>query len=186
MKQIQEFIQLEEEIKQCNKCGLGNKCNKHVIWAYTTENPKVVFLGIAPGAEEDRLGLPFIGRSGKLLMKWIQELELKDWACLNCLKCHTRANRYPRPYEIEACRPFLDRQLELLKPELVICLGQIPTRAMGFDNKRLLKNLGKIHYYKEKIKMICFVHPSYCLRFPNYEVPLDILKKELMVGIEKG
>lgn len=179
------FIELEKEIKKCNKCGLGKRCNKHVIWAYTTKTPRIVFLGEAPGAEENRLGIPFVGRSGKLLRSWIKELEIEDWASLNILKCHTTTNRTPKPYEIEACWPFLERQLSLLKPEIIICLGQTATKVMGFDIKGLLKNIGKIHFYNGTIKVICFVHPSYCLRFPNYKVPLDVLKKELMVGKEK-
>jgi DNA polymerase len=130
-------------------------------------------------SSEDRLGLPFVGRSGKLLIKWIQELGIEEWACINCLKCHTNANRRPKPHEIETCRPFLDKQLALLRPELVVCLGQTAATTMGFKYRGILQRVGEIHCYKGTIQAMSFVHPSYCLRNPNYKVPLNVIKEGL-------
>ena len=123
--------------------------------------PRVVFVGEAPGAEEDRLGLPFVGRSGKLLDEWIAYLELSedDYYITNVVKCRPPENRDPTKQEVAVCRPFLHEQLELLNPEYVVCVGRFAMNVFFPKKNGILKQSGQFfnQYY-------IVPHPSYFLR----------------------
>ncbi|MCL2550450.1 MAG: uracil-DNA glycosylase [Methanimicrococcus sp.] len=123
---------LEQEILACRKCGLHETAKNKVI-SKGSKAPKVVFIGEAPGKNEDETGVPFCGRAGKLLDKFIAYMNLKeeDWAVINTLKCRPPANRTPTKKEIEICRPFLEAQLALMKPKVIILLGNTAEKAYG-------------------------------------------------------
>lgn len=125
-------------------------------------NPRIVFVGEAPGAEEDRLGVPFVGRSGKLLDEWIEYLELsdKEYYITNVVKCRPPENRNPTREEIAACEPFLHRQLELLNPEFIVCVGRFAMNVFFPKKKAILKESG--HLVQNKYYIV--PHPSYFLR----------------------
>ncbi|MBZ3935586.1 uracil-DNA glycosylase [Methanimicrococcus blatticola] len=126
------FPYLEQKILECKNCALHETVTNKVI-SKGSENPKVVFIGEAPGKNEDETGIPFCGRAGKLLDKFIDYMELKDgeWAVINTLKCRPPANRTPTKKEIEICRPFLTTQIELMKPTIIILLGNTAEKAYG-------------------------------------------------------
>ncbi|WNY22807.1 Type-4 uracil-DNA glycosylase [Methanimicrococcus hongohii] len=126
------FPYLEQKILECKRCALHETVTNKVI-SKGSQTPKVVFIGEAPGKNEDETGVPFCGRAGKLLDKFIEYMGLKDdeWAVINTLKCRPPANRTPTKKEIEICRLFLAAQLELMKPKIIILLGNTAEKAYG-------------------------------------------------------
>jgi DNA polymerase len=144
----------------------------------------VCFLGEAPGADEDRQGEPFVGRAGQLLTKMIEACTLKreDVYILNVLKCRPPDNRTPEPDEIENCRPFFERQLELLQPEFICCLGAVAARGLLQTNTPVGKLRGRLHSYKSA-KVIVTYHPAYLLRSPDQKraawEDLQLLMREM-------
>ena len=126
------FSFLEKRILACQKCALCETAANKVI-SKGSQTPVVVFIGEAPGKNEDETGIPFCGKAGKLLDKYISYMELKptDWAVINTLKCRPPNNRTPTKKEIEICRPFLTAQLLLLNPKVIILLGNTAEKAFG-------------------------------------------------------
>jgi uracil-DNA glycosylase len=122
------WVRLSAEIRSCRKCPLGS-LRTHAVVYRGSLSPRVVFVGEAPGAEEDRVGLPFVGRSGRELDRAVAQLGLSnaEFGILNVLKCRPPGNRFDRT-AARTCRPYLDRQLALLRPEVVVTLG---ARALG-------------------------------------------------------
>ena len=123
--------ELEYDILECNKCDLGKTANKRVIMRSTSQTPEILFIGEAPGAEENRTGKPFVGRSGKVLDEMIKYMEIEDYAIINRLKCHPEKNANPTPAQLESCYPFLLRQIELFNPALIILLGKYANEGFG-------------------------------------------------------
>ena len=127
-------VQMDSIVTQiyvCNKCELGKSAYLRPVWRGTTENPDVVFIGEAPGAEEDKTGLPFVGRSGKELDKMIDYMKLEKYAITNRLHCRPPGNANPTPEQLEACYPFLLKQIELFNPALIILLGNYANDGYG-------------------------------------------------------
>ena len=126
------FPLVEKKILECKNCALHETVTNKVI-SKGSQTPKVVFIGEAPGKNEDETGIPFCGRAGKLLDKFIDYMALKseEWAVINTLKCRPPANRTPTKSEIEICRPFLTAQLTLMKPKIIILLGNTAEKAYG-------------------------------------------------------
>lgn len=126
------FPYLKQKILDCQRCALHETVTNKVI-SKGSEKPKVVFIGEAPGKNEDETGIPFCGRAGKLLDKFIEYMALKEdeWAVINTLKCRPPANRTPTKKEIDICRPFLTAQLELMNPKIIILLGNTAEKAYG-------------------------------------------------------
>lgn len=126
------FPYVEQKIKECRSCALSETAIHKVI-SKGSQHPKVVFIGEAPGKNEDETGIPFCGRAGKLLDRLIEYMNLKegDWAVINTLKCRPPGNRTPTKKEIEVCRPFLEAQLRLMKPKIIILLGNTAEKAYG-------------------------------------------------------
>ncbi|MDV0447548.1 Type-4 uracil-DNA glycosylase [Methanosarcinaceae archaeon Ag5] len=127
-----EFDDLNKRILACRRCDLHLTVTNKVI-SKGSNHPKVVFIGEAPGKNEDETGVPFCGRAGKLLDKMINYMEMKDgdWAVINTLKCRPPENRTPTTKEIEICRPFLTEQLHLMNPTVIILLGNTAEKAFG-------------------------------------------------------
>jgi DNA polymerase len=132
-------------------------------------NPKarLVFLGEAPGADEDRTGIPFVGRAGQLLTKIIEACRLtrEEVYILNILKCRPPGNRNPLPEEAANCRPYLDRQLELIEPEFICCLGSVAAQNLLATTETIGRLRGRLHDYRG-IQVACTYHPAYLLRNP--------------------
>jgi len=124
-------------------------------------------LGEAPGADEDRLGEPFVGRAGQLLNKILEACRLRreDVYILNILKCRPPGNRNPAPDEAANCRRYLDRQLELIGPEFICCLGAVAAQNLLGTTESIGRMRGRVLNYREA-KVVCTYHPAYLLRNP--------------------
>jgi len=122
------------EARECVRCPL-HQTRTQVVFGNGSANADLMFVGEAPGANEDRLGLPFVGQAGKLLDKLLGEIGLERgdvWVC-NVLKCRPPDNRDPHPNEIEACRRYLDKQIELIEPTGICTLGTLSTKLLRAD-----------------------------------------------------
>ena len=154
---------LTQEIRSCEKCPLGRSRTNAVVYRGAL-SPRVVFVGEAPGAEEDRTGQPFVGRSGRLLDRAIATLGLPDAevGILNVLKCRPPGNRFDRA-AARTCRPYLDRQLEILRPELLVPLG---ARALASVDPTAPAILGVAGHPRTASGRSYFplVHPAAALR----------------------
>jgi uracil-DNA glycosylase len=130
-------------------------------------NARLCFMGEAPGADEDRLGEPFVGRAGQLLDKIIVACKLnrEEVYICNVLKCRPPGNRNPLPEEAANCRRFLDRQLELVQPQFICCLGAVAAQNLLNTQVSIGKLRGKVHAYRGA-KVVCTYHPAYLLRNP--------------------
>jgi len=161
--------ELEKLICKCTKCRLHEKRNKFV---FGTGNPNVdvLVIGEGPGAEEDKQGLPFVGRAGKLLTDMLKAIkfEREEVYIGNVVKCRPPENRTPLPDEMETCMPYLKKQCELIKPKLILCLGL--TAAKGLLKKReSLGELRKSIFEYEGAKVIVTYHPAALLRNPHWK-----------------
>jgi len=126
-------------------------------------------MGEAPGADEDRQGEPFVGRAGQLLNDIIakgMKVRRQDVYILNTIKCRPPGNRTPAPAEIARCREYLDRQLAILQPEFICCLGAVAAQALLGTSSPLGQLRGRFHDL-HGIKVICTYHPAYVLRYPE-------------------
>jgi DNA polymerase len=175
VKEDWQFAESLEEmnVKICNclKCALGSTRTKFV---FGVGNPKadIVLVGEAPGANEDKQGLPFVGEAGKLLNRILASIELKReevYIC-NILKCRPPGNRNPLPEEIELCEPYLKYQLNLIKPKLILALGKFAAETLLNLNQPLNKMRGKVHYYNGIRTMVTF-HPAALLRNFQWKRP---------------
>jgi DNA polymerase len=164
------LIELADEINKCCKCDLTSTRTRAVP-GEGNPDARIVFVGEAPGADEDAQGRPFVGRSGKLLTKIINAmgLERKDVFICNILKCRPPENRDPKPEEIVQCEPYLNAQLDLIRPEIIIALGAHAAKTLLQTNKPIGQLRGRFHDYyfspdEDPVKLMPTYHPSYLLR----------------------
>ena len=165
------FYDISKEIYNCKKCELYKTRNKPVI-GQGGDNAKILFIGEAPGKFEDEKGVPFVGRSGKLLDEYLNEIGLdknKDIYISNILKCRPPNNRNPKPEEQEACIKYLREQYKILKPKVIICLGRIAAQRIIKPDFKITKEHGKWFLKKGAYFMATF-HPSALLRNPANKV----------------
>jgi DNA polymerase len=162
---------LNTAICECVKCPLGHTRTKFVF-GVGNPNADIVLVGEAPGADEDMQGEPFVGRAGQLLNKILEAVHFKReevYIC-NILKCRPPNNREPQPDEIEACEPHLWKQLELIKPKIIVCLGRVAGQTLLRTTETLTNLRGKVHNYRG-IKLVVTYHPAALLRNPNWKKP---------------
>lgn len=154
------------EVANCFACSLAN-CRTNTVFGVGNVTPRVVFFGEAPGADEDKQGEPFVGRSGKKLDEIIEACTLRreDVYILNVLKCRPPDNRTPEPEEIANCRHFFERQFDVLKPEYIVCLGATAAQALLETTDAIGRLRGRFHSYRGS-KVVATYHPSYLLRNP--------------------
>ena len=158
-----------DSIKDCMECSLGETRNK-IVLGMGNPSADIVFVGEAPGKEEDIQGLPFVGRSGKLLDKMLAAINLsrEKVYILNVLKCRPPDNRDPLPSEIEKCEKYLKKQLEIINPKLIVSLGRISAMTI-LRTKESLKNLRKKIFNYEGTDFLVTYHPAALLRNPNFK-----------------
>ncbi len=158
---------LREIVLRCTKCDDLVRNRHSVVFGAGDLKAKLVFVGEAPGAEEDRQGLPFVGRAGQLLTKMIESIGLKreEVFIANVLKCRPPGNRPPQPQEIENCEPYLVKQLELIHPKIICALGTFAAHTLLKTMTPISALRGKIHDY-HGTPLICTFHPAYLLRNP--------------------
>lgn len=162
---------LNNQICTCLKCPLG-KTRTNFVFGVGNPHADVVVVGEAPGADEDAQGEPFVGRAGQLLNKILDAIQFKreEVFICNILKCRPPNNRDPLPEEIELCEPYLWKQLEIIKPKMILCLGRIAGQALLKTNDTLTALRGKFFDYRGIHLMVTY-HPAALLRNPNWKKP---------------
>jgi len=171
--EIEKLDELNKAICDCKKCNLG-KSRNNFVFGVGNPNANAVLVGEAPGAEEDKQGIPFVGRAGKLLTDILKAINFSRdevYIC-NIIKCRPPENRNPLPDEIGKCEPYLLRQLEIIKPKLILSLGTFATQTLLRTREPLGKMRGKNYDYMvgdQKIKLMVTYHPAALLRNPNWK-----------------
>ncbi len=163
--------ELNEKIKDCRKCDLW-KTRTNFVFGVGNPKADIVVIGEAPGADEDMQGEPFVGRAGQLLNKILEAtgIQREEVFILNILKSRPPGNRNPLPDEVDACKPYLDKQLKLINPKLILLLGKVAAESLLKTRDPLNKIRGKVHDYKGWKVMVTF-HPAALLRNPNWKAP---------------
>lgn len=180
---------LQQEVALCTRCGELASTRTQTVFGVGDPNAKLCFLGEAPGADEDRVGEPFVGRAGQLLNKILEACKLRreDVYILNILKCRPPGNRNPAPDESQNCRRFLNRQLELIEPEFICCLGAVAAQNLLDTTETIGRLRGRIHDYRG-VKAICTYHPAYLLRNPSAKKQtwddMKLLMREMGTPVE--
>jgi len=162
------FNSLNEQVILCRKCEDIVCRRQRTVFGIGSVNARVVMFGEAPGAEEDRVGEPFVGPAGELLDKILLASGLKrpEVYILNALKCRPPNNRTPTDSEIENCRPFFEAQLETIQPEFIVCWGAVAVRAVLGSTESIGRLRGRFHSYRGA-KVLVTYHPAYLLRTPD-------------------
>jgi DNA polymerase len=159
------YEELRELALGCTRCGLASS-RTQVVFSDGNPRARLVVVGEAPGANEDRTGLPFVGAAGKLLDLMLASIDLSRresvYIC-NVLKCRPPGNRNPQPAEIEACSPYLLRQLELVQPEALLAVGTFAAQLLTSSDAPLGKLRGQVHSYRG-IPLVATYHPAALLR----------------------
>jgi DNA polymerase len=164
----EQLAKIYQEMTNCQLCPLG-KTRKNLVFGAGNPEARIVFVGEAPGADEDEQGLPFVGRAGQLLTDIIvkgMKLERKDVYICNILKCRPPNNRNPLPEEINQCEPFLKKQLQIISPEIICALGTFAAKTLLKTDIPISALRGRFHSY-EGIKLMPTYHPAYLLRNPS-------------------
>ena len=159
-----------KEINECQKCALGATRNKFVFGVGDTQ-ANLILVGEAPGAEEDRLGEPFVGRAGKLLDKILAAIKRsrsKDVYICNVLKCRPPNNRDPLASEVEQCEPYLLKQIAIMRPKLIVALGRVAGTTLLKIEQPLKDMRGKLHDYFGTPLIVTY-HPAALLRNSNFK-----------------
>ncbi len=163
----QSYEELEAACKSCTRCPLSETRTNVVVGVGSTDTP-LMFIGEGPGEQEDLTGVPFVGRAGQLLDKFLDAVELDRTMIYiaNMVKCRPPKNRDPLPEEQEACLPFLRSQLQLIKPKLIVCLGRVSAVRLIKPDFRITKERGQ-WFQKGEYSFMATYHPSYLLRDPR-------------------
>ncbi len=164
------FEILHKKVSKCTLCYELATTRQNVVFGSGDINAKLMFVGEAPGADEDEQGLPFVGRAGQLLTKIIESIGFNRESVYiaNTLKCRPPQNRPPQPQEKENCRPFLDQQIALIKPKIICALGTHGAQTVLKTETPISQLREIIHVYpgNPDVKVICTFHPAYLLRNP--------------------
>lgn len=158
---------IRAELEDCRRCGLSSG-RSHIVFGSGNPRARLVFVGEAPGYEEDRQGEPFVGAAGQLLTKIIQAMKLDraDVYICNIVKCRPPENRNPAPEEMAACSPFLERQLAAVGPEFICALGTIAAQRLLAVDAPISRLRGKFYTYRGT-RVLPTYHPAYLLRNPE-------------------
>jgi len=158
---------LRNEIGDCQRCRLSKE-RKNIVFGEGNPEAELMFIGEGPGRDEDIQARPFVGDAGKLLTRLIEKIGLKreDVYIANVVKCRPPANREPGEDEITICSPFLERQIEIIKPKIIIALGKISAQYLTGSEVSISKLRGNFYTYKNITVMPTF-HPAYLLRNPK-------------------
>jgi len=162
-----DWAQLREAVMHCTRCEL-HKTRKQGVFGVGDPNADWLFVGEAPGADEDRLGEPFVGQAGKLLDAMLAAIGLQRGRKVyiaNVLKSRPPGNRDPKPEEVAACLPYLERQIELIRPKLIVALGRFAAQSLLLTDTPIARLRGRLHEY-HGLPLIVTYHPAYLLRNP--------------------
>lgn len=162
------LFEIAEVVDNCKACSL-HQTRRHTVFGAGDASPECLFVGEAPGAEEDRRGLPFVGRAGRLLDAMISALGLErnQTYIANVLKCRPPNNRDPMGEEVRSCETYLHQQIELLEPRLIVALGRFAAQSLLKSSLPIGKLRGRRHAYEPfGIPLVATYHPAYLLRSP--------------------
>jgi DNA polymerase len=177
---------IREDIGDCQRCKLA-PLRTNIVFGSGNINAELVFVGEAPGSDEDEQGLPFVGRAGQLLTKIIDtsvdpgHITRDDVYICNILKCRPPNNRNPEPDEVQSCNPFLKRQLAVIKPKVVCCLGTFAAQNVLQSDVTISKLRGKF-FDIDGMRVIATFHPAYLLRSPDKK--REVWEDMKMIGAE--
>ncbi len=182
------LVEIYREASRCTRCPLS-ETRANVVFGAGNADASLMFVGEAPGAEEDRQGLPFVGRAGALLTELLAEIDMvrEDvWIC-NVLKCRPPGNRDPQPIEIESCQPYLHRQIELIEPRVVATLGNFATKLLTGSRLGITRVRGTAQVCQlggRTVFLLPLLHPAAALRTPSLVETLreDFAKLPELIG----
>jgi len=179
------LAEIREEIGDCRRCKLC-ATRKNIVFGSGSPNARLMFVGEAPGADEDIQGQPFVGRAGQLLTKMIQAMGLsrEEVYIANIIKCRPPENRNPQPDEIAACSPFLIKQVETIRPKVICALGTFSAQTLLETQQKISALRGKFHDY-HGVKVLPTFHPAYLLRNPNEKKSVWEDLKKIMEELKK-
>jgi uracil-DNA glycosylase len=163
--QQMDWAELKSTVQECRACPLRSGCTQ-TVFGVGDKNADWLFVGEGPGAEEDQRGEPFVGQAGRLLDNMLAALDLKRGSNVyiaNVVKCRPPGNRNPEADEATACEPYLARQIELIKPKLIVALGKVAAANLLSTDAPIGALRGKVHRYRD-IPLIATYHPAYLLR----------------------
>lgn len=173
--------EIREDIGDCTRCKLHTLGRKQIVFGVGNPNADLMFVGEAPGADEDVQGIPFVGRAGQLLTKMIEAMGFgRDEVYIaNVIKCRPPENRNPDPDEVERCEPFLFKQIDSIRPKVIVALGAFAAKALLKTQEPISRLRGRVYDY-HGAQLIPTFHPSFLLRSPNQKkYAWDDLKKAL-------
>jgi DNA polymerase len=161
---------IREELGDCTRCKLHTLGRKQIVFGVGDPAADIMFVGEAPGADEDAQGIPFVGRAGQLLTRMIEAMGLSrdEVYIANVLKCRPPSNRDPQPDEVEQCEPFLFKQIATVQPKVIIALGAFAARTLLKTQDPISRLRGRVFEYRGA-NLIPTFHPSFLLRSPGYK-----------------
>jgi uracil-DNA glycosylase family 4 len=159
---------IRTDLGDCTRCKLHRLGRQQIVFGVGNPEADLMFVGEAPGRDEDEQGIPFVGRAGQLLTKIIEAIGLKrdDVYIANVIKCRPPENRNPEPDEVETCEPFLFQQIDTIKPKVIVALGTFAARALLRTLDPISRLRGRVYDYRGA-KLIPTFHPAYLLRNPS-------------------
>jgi DNA polymerase len=159
---------IRTDIGDCTRCKLHTLGRKQIVFGVGNPQADLMFVGEAPGADEDEQGIPFVGRAGQLLTKIIEAIDLRrdDVYIANIIKCRPPQNRNPEPDEVASCEPFLFRQVDVIKPKVIVALGKYAAQTLLGTDSPISRLRGRVFDYRGA-KLIPTFHPAYLLRNPS-------------------
>ena len=159
---------IREDLGDCTRCVLHKQGRKQIVFGVGNARAEIMFIGEAPGADEDQQGEPFVGRAGQLLNNMISAMGIRrqDVYIANIIKCRPPGNRTPEREECDTCSPFLMRQIEVVKPKMIVALGAVAAKTLLGVNDAMVNLRGRIYDFKNT-KLAVTYHPAYLLRDPR-------------------
>ncbi len=187
LTQVEALAAIRADIGDCTRCKLHAQGRTQVVFGSGNPSAELMFVGEAPGADEDLQGVPFIGRAGQLLTKIIEAIDLRreDVYIANVIKCRPPQNRNPEPDEVETCEPFLFQQIDAIHPKVIVALGKFGAQTLLRTLEPISKIRGRVFDYRGS-KLIPTFHPAYLLRNPSSKrevwEDMKLVKKLLTEG----
>jgi DNA polymerase len=162
------LLAIRDDIGDCTRCKLHALGRQQIVYGIGNPQADLMFVGEAPGADEDIQGIPFVGRAGQLLTKIIEAIGLKrdDVYIANVIKCRPPGNRNPDPDEVEACEGFLVRQIDSIRPKVIVALGTFAAKALLKTQDPISRLRGRVYEYRGA-KLVPTFHPAFLLRSPE-------------------
>jgi uracil-DNA glycosylase family 4 len=169
--ELESLSDLKQRAKSCQQCRLREGC-RQVVFGEGRSDARLMLVGEGPGMDEDLQGRPFVGKAGQLLDKILQAAELPRQEVFigNVVKCRPPGNRLPHPDEVKICRNYLEAQIRIIKPQIVVCMGSLATQVIIDPRARITMTRGK-WFTRQGIKIMAVFHPAALLRNPPYKRP---------------